>query len=151
MSKRLVPVLGLLISVWTMPTVLAHGTAVNYRITPKAVEIEAAFDTGEPMANAQVTVYAPDGATQPWLTGKFDSKGHFAFTPPADQTGTWQVKVRQAGHGKILNIPIGAENAAETATVSSEPASPMVRSLLGVVVIGGFVLTAILFSSRKKQ
>ncbi|MGF1604503.1 MAG: carboxypeptidase regulatory-like domain-containing protein [Thermosynechococcaceae cyanobacterium] len=123
---------------------------MNYRVTSKAVEIEAAFDTGEPMANAQVTIYAPDGSTQPWLTGKADSKGHFEFTPPADQVGTWQVKVRQAGHGKILNIPVGAENTADI-TVSSEPVSPMLRSLLGVVVIGGFVLTAILFSSRKKQ
>lgn len=150
MIKRLVPVLGLLVSAWTAPSVLAHGTAVNYRVTPKAVEIDAAFDTGAPMANAQITVYSPDGSTEPWLTGKADREGHFAFTLPPDQTGTWQVKVRQAGHGKILNIPVGTENAAVEATVSSEPVSPMLRSLLGVVVVGGFVLTAILFSSRKK-
>jgi nickel transport protein len=147
MHKRQAAALGLLIGVWTTTSVLAHGAAVSYRVTSKAVEIEAAFDTGIPMANAQVVVYAPD-QSKPWLTGKADSQGHFAFTPPADQAGTWQVTVRHAGHGKILNIPVGLESAAPPSG-SSESISPLLRSLLGVVVVGGFVVTAILFSRKR--
>ncbi|MEO0376006.1 MAG: carboxypeptidase regulatory-like domain-containing protein [Cyanobacteria bacterium P01_A01_bin.17] len=133
MRKRLIPVLGILMGVWTGPAVFAHGAAVNYRITSKNVEIEAAFDTGEPMVNAQIAVYAPDQLSQPWLTGKADREGRFTFTPPADQTGTWQVKVRQAGHGKILNIPVSSENniAAKASLPTAEEKAALLAQVTG--------------------
>ena len=147
MNRRWVPVLGLWASVWAAPAVWAHGVMVDYRVTPKAVELEANFDTGEPMANAQVTIYAPDQAAQPWLTTTTDASGHATFSLPIDQKGNWQVKIRQAGHGKILNIPV---DQAGSQTVAAKPVDPAIRSVMSVVVIGGLVLTAILFSRRKQ-
>ncbi len=46
----------------------------------------------------------------PWLTGICDQQGRFSFTPDPDLPGTWDVQVRQAGHGDIIHIPVGAEH-----------------------------------------
>ncbi|MCU0524122.1 MAG: carboxypeptidase-like regulatory domain-containing protein [Elainella sp. Prado103] len=83
--------------------VLAHGVAIEYQPT-SAYEIRATFDTGEPMANAQVAVYAPTEPTQPWLTGTTDAEGRFVFSPST--SGNWEVQIRQAGHGDVLVIPV---------------------------------------------
>lgn len=143
MIKYLMPTAGFLASLVITPTVLAHGAVIDYRVSDKRVEIEATYDSGTPMANAQIAVYAPERPDKAWLTGTANRNGQFTFTPPAGQKGTWQVKVRQAGHGKILNIPMG-----EAISSSSQPISPVVRTVMAAVVIGGFVLTALFFSRK---
>ncbi|KAI9129341.1 carboxypeptidase-like regulatory domain-containing protein [Acaryochloris sp. CCMEE 5410] len=148
MNRRWAPILGLWVNLWVTPAILAHGIVVDYRVTPGTVEIEAAFESGEPMANAQVTVYTPDHAAEPWLTATADEEGHFTFSPPADQKGTWQIKVQQAGHGKILNIPV---NETSSGTAGAKPFSPLVQNVISVIVIGGSILTAILLFSKRKQ
>jgi nickel transport protein len=85
--------------------ILAHGSNINYQAT-SAVEINAKFDNGQPMSNAQVVVYAPNTPSQPWLTGTTNENGKFIFVPDYNITGNWSVKVRIAGHGSIINIPI---------------------------------------------
>lgn len=87
---------------------LAHGVAIDYQET-QAIEITALFDTGEPMANAQVVVYAPSDPSTPWMTGTTTETGIFTFTPDRSQAGNWEVSVRQAGHGEILSIPVETE------------------------------------------
>ncbi len=157
MFKQLVPILGLLTSVAAMPAALAHGVAVDYRVTSANVEIEATYDSGKPLANAQVVIYAPDAPTQAWLTGTADAEGRFSFTPPANQMGNWQVKVRQAGHGAVLNVPVasnsqdaGLQVAQDSGLHESHAVNPVQRGLMSFAVIGGFVLTAVIFSSKKR-
>ncbi len=149
MDKRLVPILGLLTSVMVAPVVWAHGVVVDYRIGSD-IEIEATYDSGAPVANAQVEVYAPDAPTRPWLTGTADPDGHFSFTPPPDHSGTWQIRVRQAGHGTVLNVPVASNRKNSVQTASSQETSPIQRRVMSIVVIGGFILTAIFFSTRKR-
>lgn len=84
---------------------LAHGSNIYYQATA-ALEIIAKFDNGQPMSNAQVVIYAPDNPRQPWLQGTTDKEGKFVFTPDYSITGNWDVKVRVAGHGGVINIPI---------------------------------------------
>lgn len=83
----------------------AHGANISYRTT-EAIEIQAVYDTGEPLAAAQVTLYAPEDPATAWLTGMTDEQGRFWFRPDPEQPGDWEVTVRQAGHGDILVIPV---------------------------------------------
>ncbi len=98
--------LGFLIylSIHTTET-LAHGSKIDYNAT-SAVEIMAKFDNGQPMSKAQVVIYAPNNPSQPWLKGMTDENGRFVFAPDYTITGDWSVKVRTAGHGSVINIPI---------------------------------------------
>ncbi len=82
---------------------IAHGVKIEHQ-TVRAVEIEAIYDSGTPMANAQIVVYAPENPASPWLKGTTDDKGKFIFIPDLSQSGYWEVKVRQAGHGGIVTI-----------------------------------------------
>lgn len=84
---------------------LAHSSNIDYQAT-SALEITAKFDNGQPMSNAQVVIYAPNNLSQPWLQGITDKEGKFVFAPDYSITGNWDVKVRIAGHGGVINIPI---------------------------------------------
>ncbi len=123
----------------------AHGTEITYRTTT-AIEIEAAFDNGEPMAEAQVIVYAPNDPATAWLRGQCDENGRFIFSPDTSITGDWAVSIRTAGHGEMLHIPI---DESATVTVSNTPETTQMQTfLMAGAVIWGFVGTALYFSRR---
>lgn len=138
----------LLVSVLLLSTAgaaFAHGARIEYTIS-MAVEIQATYDSGEPMAGGQVTVYAPDDPSTPWLTGLCDQEGRFVFTPAPDKPGTWDVQVRQAGHGDIVHIEIG-----QGAAISGGAGFTIPQILLmAACVVWGCIGTA-LFFSRKRQ
>lgn len=162
---------------------LAHGLRVEYQLMPEApptlttnvervdvpgVQIQAKFESGEPIAHARVEIYAPNQAEQPWLTGQADGRGHFTFNP--DTVGEW-FKVHQAGHGAVVKVPIdrlpspvAPPSATDDATATlSQPSPairvaqpqtggglpPMQREIGSVLVIGGCIGTALYFRSRK--
>ncbi|NJL49854.1 MAG: carboxypeptidase regulatory-like domain-containing protein [Leptolyngbyaceae cyanobacterium SM2_5_2] len=143
---------------WATPG-LSHGVSIQHQ-TVSSVEIQASFDSGEPMKEAQVVVYAPDNPTEPWMKGTTDAEGRFVFTPDAAQPGNWEVAVRQAGHGEILSIPVGAELASadpsspalgQSVSTSSAPElSPVQRWITIGAVIWGFIGTALFFSRGKR-
>jgi nickel transport protein len=122
----------------------AHGSRITYTLSV-TVMVNAAFDSGEPMANAQVTVYAPDDPAAPWLTGQTDEDGSFSFAPDPQMPGLWDVQVRSAGHGDIVHIPVN-----EGAVLSGGTGyAPEQIALMAVSVIWGFVGTALYFSRRR--
>lgn len=123
----------------------AHGANIQTRnIT--TVEIEANYDSGEPMAEAQVLVFDPTDSTSPRFEGISDQEGRFRFTP--DQPGAWEVTVRQAGHGAILSIPISEEGTAATSSGNSQ-LTLFQQLVIGGVVIWGAVGTALYFRRNK--
>lgn len=150
---------------------IAHGVGITYEAT-EAIALQANYDSGEPMAEAQVTVYSPEDPSTPWLTGTADQSGRFVFAPDTSTPGNWEVQVRQAGHGEILNIPIGGEEGVLGASadgtsesglsVASGESNSQIASgigdnlsvpqkgLMAVSVIWGFVGTALFFLARKK-
>jgi len=105
----------------------------------------AAYDSGEPMAGAQVTIYAPDDPSTPWLTGVCDDEGRFSFTPDTAKTGTWDVQVRQAGHGDIVHIPIGVASTGNGGGGNT----PLQIVLMAVCVVWGSIGTALYFARRR--
>jgi nickel transport protein len=137
----------LLVSVLLLSTAgaaFAHGAKIEYTVG-MAVEIQATYDTGEPMAGGQVTVYAPDDPSTPWLTGVCDEEGRFAFAPDPDKPGTWDVQVRQAGHGDIVHIEIGAGAATSG---GSGLTTPQIL-LMAACVAWGCIGTALFFSRKR--
>lgn len=159
---------GALLVLWLgwMPRALAHGSTIQFRTT-QAIEIQAHYDGGTPMSEAQVAVYAPSDPTTPWMQGVTDEEGRFTFTPDLEQPGYWDVKVRQAGHGSIASIPVG--EAAETAIAAEDAAAapaeaatavapaqwsgrdytPLQKWTMAAAGIWGFVGTALFFTRRK--
>jgi nickel transport protein len=153
MRLKLALVLALGAGSWGLP-VLAHGVVLEHRQVG-SVEVLAQYDTGEPMANAQVIVYAPDEPNEAWQQGTTDD----------------QVMVRQAGHGGIITVPVSPEMAdgapppaSEGATTDSETAgsvpnsvispgtnlSPVQRGITIGSVIWGFIGTALFFARGKR-
>jgi nickel transport protein len=151
---------------------LAHNTMIEYKVI-EAIAIQAKFDNGKPMTNAQVVVYAPDNLSVPWQKGLTDDQGKFTFIPDYDNQGNWTIKVRSAGHGSIINIPIqslssssniqGSENKESTSisdtgkfsqtlvkTSNSVPLSLTQKLVMAVMGSWGFVGTALFFSRNNK-
>lgn len=124
--------------------VLAHGAHVTYNVAT-TVDLEAQYDSGEPMDGAQVTVYAPDNPSTPWLTGTCDEEGRFSFTPDPSLPGTWDVQVRQAGHGDMIHIIIGEEGNAD----GGGTYTPLQIVIMSACVVWGLAGTALYFSRRK--
>jgi nickel transport protein len=86
----------------------AHGVLLKQdtRSDLDVIEITAAFDTGEPMAGALITVFSPRHPTHPWLTGRANREGRFWFVPDAGQPGYWAIRVREEGHGAMISIEV---------------------------------------------
>ncbi|MEA5543084.1 MAG: carboxypeptidase-like regulatory domain-containing protein [Limnoraphis robusta] len=140
---------------------LAHGVKIEHNAT-QAIEINAKYDTGAPLENAQVTVYAPDDPTTPWKQGTTDNQGNFMFTPDPSKIGYWEVKVRQAGHGGLISIAVGnntnntqvsaaqpTENQNEQSSFyskTSQGLSPIQKGLMIGSILWGCVGTALFFS-----
>ncbi len=123
----------------------AHGGVLVVRETC-GISMRAGYDTGAPMAGAQITVYAPDDPARPWRSAKADERGAFAFVPEACE-GRWTVQARQAGHGAIAHIDLVGEEAAVFSTdTSSSGANWLQRLIMAACVIWGCIGTALYFS-----
>lgn len=177
MSKKFLW-LGILcfgLTVKSAPRTLAHGVEASFQ-SVEAISIVAHFDSGKPFSNGQVVVYAPNDPQNPYLQGVTDENGKFVFQPDRTITGSWTVRVRGAGHGTIINIPIEAttattdniqeieatinnnnetsdnsasENNSQNSTMSivSSP-NPSQKILMAVSGVWGFVGTALFFSRK---
>jgi nickel transport protein len=101
----LLPVLLLAMS--TATVAYAHGVVISYTLSDNGeVELYAEFDTGEVMADAQVTIYAPDDPMTPWLTGTSDAEGKYVFVIDPEQPGMWDIQYRKAGHGDMVHLEL---------------------------------------------
>lgn len=160
------------------PKILAHNTGINYRQT-EAIEIMATFDNGTPMKQAQVVIYAPNNLSQPWLKGMTDEEGKFIFSPDTSIIGNWAVKVRSAGHGSLIDIPIESpsqQNSTSSTTdnlpqinnkttetetkmnnsslftsTNNQMPTTLQKLMMAVVGVWGFVGTALFFSRNNIQ
>ena len=123
---------------------IAHGANITTQTT-EAIEIQATYDSGEPMGQAEVVIYAPSDPSVPWQTGMTNGAGRFSFVPDASQPGNWEVKVRQAGHGDLVTIPIDNQG---TVTAVTTGTAPLPRWVAIASVVWGCVGTALFFTGR---
>jgi nickel transport protein len=171
MNCKQLPILGLslvAISVMNPFPSRAHNTMIEYQAT-EAITIEAKFDNGQPINNAQVIVYAPDNPQQVWQKGLTNKQGKFTFIPDYSNEGNWSIKVRSAGHGSLINIPITSNNrknsllgeekvelrnansSLSTSAQNNHASLSLTQKLMMAIMGGwGFVGTALFFSRKNK-
>lgn len=125
--------------------VMAHASLVDAEAVT-AIRIHATYDTGMPMAEAPVIIYAPDDPARPWKQGLTDPEGRFEFIP-APLTGRWSVQVRQAGHGAMAHLDIGTN--VETNVTHVQTQDWLQRVLMVLLVAWGGLGTALFALSRK--
>ena len=105
----IVALVTLLLPLGFAATAYAHGVVITYILNANGeVELLAEFDTGEVMAEAQVTIYSPEDPLTPWLTGVADSEGRYTFVIDPDMPGTWDIQYRKAGHGDFIHVQLEA-------------------------------------------
>lgn len=111
--KRIALFISIVMSMMIIPAASAHGVVITPTIDPAtgAVTVRAAFDTGEALDEAQVAVFAPSDLITPWLTGVTDADGVFTFDPDYSIEGTWDIQVRKAGHGGLVNVALDSSMA----------------------------------------
>ena len=124
---------------------LAHGVELEY-IESNAIEVTACYDTGGPMAGAQVAVFAPGSPAEPWLTGTCDEDGKFFFVPDPEIPGLWEVQARLAGHGGLIRIEVDGSAVSPASTTGF--IGPQ-KFLMIAAVIWGLFGTALYFSRRQ--
>lgn len=124
----------------------AHGVQITYTPdanNPHQINLQALFDTGEPLAQGSVTVYAPANPAEPWLQTTTDQEGNFQFVPDGQQPGQWDVKVRQAGHGGLVHLELVAARGglvlAEGDTLSTQTPNRGQQWLGAALVLGGLL------------
>lgn len=151
---RSLPLFFLLITSGLLPTLahdnssaLAHSSSVEFTVQP-TVQLRAVYESDRPMDNAQVNIYSPADPANPWQTGTTDDQGYFSFSP--DQPGNWDVKVRQAGHGNLITIPIDTEAEVVTMVADAGAAvySPLQKTMMAIATVWGFIGTALFFTRK---
>ncbi|MFO7031469.1 hypothetical protein B9T07_16090 [Limnospira fusiformis CCALA 023] len=141
---------------WTIAipeSAIAHGVIVQSQTT-SAIKINAAYDSGTPMVNAEVRIYTPQDPSTPWMTGNTDDNGQFLFIPDHDNSGLWEATVRQAGHGALIAIPVSppgeqVSDSTQNAIASNSASSPVQKWVAAAAVIWGFIGTALFFTRLK--
>lgn len=131
----------------TAPAAFGHGTVLDAE-TAQAIRLHARYDTGAPMAHAQVIIYAPGDSAQVWGQGVADRDGRYEFIPDPI-AGRWSVQVRQAGHGVMAHVEIGQD--APVMIVASAPATWMQRAVMVALVAWGALGTVLYVYSRKER
>jgi len=142
---------GLLLGALLPGAAQSHAALVAAEAA-QAIAINARYDTGEPMAGAQVVIYAPDDPASVWGRGTTDAEGQHVFLPDPALTGRWTIQVRQAGHGAITHVEITANGTgAALAITPATPVgqSPLQRLLMVALVAWGALGTALFFRRSK--
>ena len=132
---------------WPLRT-FAHGVLMDATPIP-SFRIHVRYESGEPMANAQVNVYAPTDPQNVWLQTVTDKNGYFLFTPDPGLTGTWDIQARLAGHGDMLQLEVQEDGAIRQLT--SSRGTPVQKGVTIAAVVWGFVGTALFFSKRSPK
>ena len=125
---------------------LSHAALLQAEAA-QAVRLQAVYDTGAPMAGAQVVIYAPGNPVEPWGRGETDAEGRYVFLPDTAE-GRWTVQVRQAGHGAIAHVEM--TGGAPVALAGGTGADWLQRAVM-IALVGWGALGTALFALRGRK
>ncbi|NJN29808.1 MAG: DUF4198 domain-containing protein [Synechococcales cyanobacterium RM1_1_8] len=146
MKKILLPLVA--IATLAIPTkALGHAVETRY-VFEDQLQLQTLFSHGEPLADATVQVFSPDHPEKPWLEGKTDSEGRFAFTPDKQIPGNWEVIIKEQGHGDILTVPVSKEGV--DVNLISQEMNVHMHYVAGPLALVGAVLAGGGFALRKR-
>jgi nickel transport protein len=125
------------------PLVSAHGVSISYT-ADATYKVVAVYDDGTPMADAQVRIYSPEDAQEPYEVTSCDENGVYYFTPDTDITGDWYLQFSLAGHGGDVTIPVG-EGTTEGGDL---PVTIPQMIIMGACFVWGCIGTFLFFKRR---
>jgi len=125
---------------------LSHAALIEAEAV-QAIRLQALYDTGEPMAGAQVVIFAPGAPAEAWGRGSTDAEGRFVFVPGPEE-GRWTVQVRQAGHGAMAHVETGA---AAPVSVASAAAPGWADRAVTIALVAWGALGTALFAMRGRR
>lgn len=128
------------------PLVAFSHSALIEAETAQAIRLHAFYDTGTPMAHAQVIVYAPDDPASPWGQGVTDRDGRFEFIPDTT-AGRWAVQVRQSGHGAMAHVQMSGD---APVIITATGAQSWLQRIVMVALVAWGALGTALFMLRRK-
>lgn len=144
---RAAALLGAVMALLYMPMPAGAHAALITAETAPAIRLHAHYDTGEPMAQAQVLIYAPDRPSEVWGRGLTDAQGRFEFLPDA-AAGRWSIQVRQAGHGAMAHVFL--DDTGPTVLSAGAGAQSWLQRLVMVVLVAwGALGTALYLRLRR--
>ena len=132
----------------------AHMIETDYNLLEQALEFTSTFSTGEPVPEAQVTIYAPGNSDEPWGELETDENGQFSFVPDESIPGDWEVRIeKDLGHGDIWTVPVNQTGVDyDNISIGHDDSSLLaiknpsaVAGLLGL----GLLMGAVTYTSRK--
>jgi nickel transport protein len=126
----------------------AHGAGYEL-LDGGMVGVRATFDTGQPVANAEVLIFAP-GETRAEMTASTDPRGVICFAP--DRAGLWVLQIRaEGGHGLRINLEIDESMLASAPSSGAGSFTTWQKLVMALCVLWGFAATALLFRHRRRE
>lgn len=119
----------------------ARGHGVGYLILDTAaIVVQFVYSSGEPLAYAKITVWAPKDTDTEFQNGRADRHGRFAFIPT--QAGRWKVAANDGrGHKLTALCDVDASLSIATSESTHGP-SKATGTLLGISLIANLTLGA---------
>lgn len=134
----------------TPPLVQAHGAIIS-RTTQTVICVQATYDSGQPMAGAQMAVFSAADPTRARLTGIADNNGHYCVVSPPPADGAISIQARLAGHGAIIHIPADAERGftQDSSPRTAAGYNTTQRVVMAASIVWGCIGTALYFAGRR--
>lgn len=135
----------------TLAALLAAGPVAAHGVGSRALgggaqAVEFYYASGEPMAYAAVKLYAPADPSVPYVDGRADRLGRFAFLP--SEPGSWTV-VADDGDGHTLRMAVQA--GADAAPASPAPGWSAWRVALWASLSGNALALAAWVNARQRR
>lgn len=128
--------------------IFGHGTEYEI-LAGGVVGVRAAFDTGLPMAEAPVLIFAP-GESRPEQQTTTDRRGIVCFAP--DRPGTWVLQIRaEGGHGMRINLEVDESMLPMGAGRQEAALSAWQKLAMAACGVWGFLGTALFFRRRRRE
>jgi hypothetical protein len=96
------------------------------------VTVQFATQDGQPMADAEVRVFAPGAPDKPAITGRTDKDGKFHFT--ADRDGFWLAEARNGTEVARASVRVGTPGGADNEKLSPALVIGLLVMLLVIAV-----------------
>lgn len=126
--------------------VFSHGAKLEYK-SNVTYEIKGSYDTGEPLSNAQVIVYAPSNPKIPFKKGFADGEGKYLLEFNPKDKGDYLVQFRKGGHGASITI----NNSDNVQRIKGDTGINFSQRIIMIAcVLWGFVGTTLFFIARRK-
>jgi hypothetical protein len=127
-------------------TLCKHPAAAFDLFATHEVTVQFATQDGKPMADVEVSVFAPGDLTHPVKTGKTDKDGNFKFG--TDRDGLWTAEARNGSEVARATVKVGNGSSED----QSGPPSPyLIVGLLGVLLVMAVVFRYLRARSRRPR